>query len=176
MKILTSKKKFLVTIHGMTSIVSRNMAKIILTVSRKSHHPIETLPSLQILKYDVFGFDRVTLENEIVWGKEETKMLNSANCRWEFSEECLADAWILQRNWSPVHYPHLSPLPFHYPHLSPLPFPKEISTIDYYWKSSCSLRLLPYFSHWISAFKCKTSDVVIFEQIIRSTPSELMTS
>ena len=36
--------------------------------------------------------------------------------------------------------------------------------------------LLPYFSHWISAFKCKTSDVVIFEQIIRSTPSELMTS
>ena len=36
--------------------------------------------------------------------------------------------------------------------------------------------LLPYFSHWISAFKCKTSDVVIFEQITRSTPSELMTS
>ena len=36
--------------------------------------------------------------------------------------------------------------------------------------------LLPYFSHWISAFKCKTSEVVIFEQITRSTPSEKMTS
>ena len=66
----------------------------------------------------------------IVWAKEETKMLNSANCRWEFSEECLADAWILQRKCSPLHY--LSPLPFHYPHLSPLHIPKEISTIDYY--------------------------------------------
>ena len=36
--------------------------------------------------------------------------------------------------------------------------------------------LLPYFSHWISAFKCKTSDVVVFEQITLSTPSEKMTS
>ena len=38
--------------------------------------------------------------------------------------------------------------------------------------------LLPYayFSHWISAFKCKTSEVFIFEQITRSTPSEKMTS
>ena len=36
--------------------------------------------------------------------------------------------------------------------------------------------LLPYFSHWISAFKCKTSDVVIFEQITLSTPSKKMTS
>ena len=36
--------------------------------------------------------------------------------------------------------------------------------------------LLPYFSHWISAFKCKTSDVVIFEQITLSIPSEKMTS
>ena len=36
--------------------------------------------------------------------------------------------------------------------------------------------LLPYFSHWISAFKCKTSDVVVFEQITLSIPSEKMTS
>ena len=36
--------------------------------------------------------------------------------------------------------------------------------------------LLPYFSHWISAFKCNTSEVFIFEQITRSTPSEKMTS
>ena len=36
--------------------------------------------------------------------------------------------------------------------------------------------LLPYFSNWISAFKCKTSEVFIFEQITRSTPSEKMTS
>ena len=53
------------------------MAKI-LTVSRKSHHPIETLLLLQyysapiILKCDLFGFDRVALENEISPNFEES--------------------------------------------------------------------------------------------------------
>ena len=47
--------------------VTRKMAKL-LTVSRKSHHPVETLLLLQwaiILKCDLFGFGRVALENEI---------------------------------------------------------------------------------------------------------------
>ena len=35
-------------------------------------------------------------------------MLKSANCRWQFSGERLADAQILQRNCSPVHFPSLS--------------------------------------------------------------------
>ena len=33
---------------------------------------------------------------------------------------------------------------------------------------SDSICLLPYFSHWINAFKGKTSDVVIFKQITDS--------
>ena len=47
----------------------------------------------------------------IVWWKEETVMLKSPNCRWKFLGECLTDACILQRNCSPIHFPHLSPLP-----------------------------------------------------------------
>ena len=38
-------------------------------------------------------------------------MLKSANCRLQSLGECLTDAWILQRNCSPIHFPHLSPLP-----------------------------------------------------------------
>ena len=47
----------------------------------------------------------------IVWGKQETIMLKSANCRLQSLGECLTDAWILQRNCSPIYFPHLSPLP-----------------------------------------------------------------
>ena len=47
----------------------------------------------------------------IVWGKQETIMLKSANCRLQSLGECVTDAWILQRNCSPIHFPHLSPLP-----------------------------------------------------------------
>ena len=96
-------------------------------------------------------------------------MLNSANCRWEFSEECLADAWILQRICSPVHYPTSLP--------SPSQKKYQLLSFTESQAALCDvIYLLPYFSHWISAFKCKTSDVVIFEQITRSTPSELMAS
>ena len=51
----------------MMLIVSCNMAKI-LTVSRKSHHPIDPFLYYSeriILKCELFGFDRVTFENEI---------------------------------------------------------------------------------------------------------------
>ena len=44
----------------MILIFSRNMANI-LTVGRKSHPPNEPM----ILKCDLFGFDRVTFDNEI---------------------------------------------------------------------------------------------------------------
>ena len=65
------------------------MAKI-LTVSRKSHHPIETLLLLQyysapiILKCDLFGFDRVALKNEIFLNLEKS---GNANINTKFKRE-----------------------------------------------------------------------------------------
>ena len=98
----------------------------------------------------------------VVWGKEKTKRLKQRELPLGVSGKCLPDARILQRNCSPVHFPHLSPPQKKYEGLLSI-------TIDYYWKSSYLLiYLLPYFSHWINAFKGKTSDVVIFKQITDS--------
>ena len=42
---------------------------------------------------------------------KKLKGKSSGKYRCEFSGERLLDAWILQRKCSPVHFPHLSPLP-----------------------------------------------------------------
>ena len=93
----------------------------------------------------------------VVWGKEKTKRLKQRELPLGVSGKCLPDARILQRNCSPVHFPHLSPPPIKYNYWLLLKVkPPPISDV---------ICLLPYFRRWINVFKGKTSDVVIFEQI-----------
>ena len=99
----------------------------------------------------------------IVWGKEETKRLKSTIAIGSFQES----PFRMRGSYNVTVVQSISP--------TSLPFSKEIwRTIKYnYWlllkvkplPISDSICLLPYFSHWIDAFKGKTIDVVIFEQI-----------
>ena len=73
----------------------------------------------------------------VVWGKEKTKRLKQRELPLGVSGKCLPDARILQRNCSPVHFPHLSPPQKKYEGLLSI-------TIDNYWKSSHLLSLMSF--------------------------------
>ena len=91
-----------------------------------------------------------------VKGKEETKTVKAAGIAVESFQE---SAFRMRGSYNVTVVQSIFP--------TSLPFWR--TTKYNFWlllKVSCLLiYLLPYFSHWIEAFKGKTSDVVIFEQI-----------
>ena len=103
----------------------------------------------------------------IVWGKDETKMLTARIVVGSFQRSALQMHGSY--NVTVVQSPTSLPSP------SQKKYPLSIIT-ESQTALSDVIYLLPYFSHWISAFKCKTREVFTFEQITRSTPSEKMTS
>ena len=89
----------------------------------------------------------------VVWGKEKTKRLKQRELPLGVSGKCLPDARILQRNCSPVHFPHLSPPQKKYEGLLSI-------TIDYYWKSSHLLSLMSFACCHISVAGLTSSKVI----------------
>ena len=99
----------------------------------------------------------------VVWGKEKTKRLKQRELPLGVSGKCLPDARILQRNCSPVHFPHLSPPQKKYEGLLSI-------TIDNYWKSSHLLSLMSFACSvtGLTPSKVRPCDGVIFKQITDS--------